>query len=85
MGDYLLSFEFDDNGQELFIHGDQKGLERLCDMVSKLVDHTKDGHFNHDHWMTPEWSGHELSSKNMGGHVINQVKIYCWKGDKSQI
>jgi hypothetical protein len=82
---YLLSFEFDKDSQELMIHGDSKGLERLSQMVSLLIARTHPGHFNHDHLMTPAWAGDELSEQNKGGAVINSVKIYCWKGEEPQI
>ena len=34
--------------------------------------------------MTPGWGGQELSDKSKDGKVLNHVKIYCWKGNKSQ-
>ncbi len=82
---YLLSFEFDKDSQELMIHGDSNGLERLAQLVSLLIARTQLGHFNHDHLMTPAWAGSELSEQNKGGTVINGVKIYCWKGEIPQV
>jgi hypothetical protein len=84
MPDFLLSFEVDDTGSCLEIHGDPKGLERLGSLITKLIVNTKDGYFDHDHWMTPAWGGDELSQANKGGKVFEHVKIYCWKGDKFQ-
>ncbi len=49
MSDFLLSFEVDDTGSCLEIHGDPKGLERLASLISKLIVNTKDGYFDHDH------------------------------------
>jgi len=83
MPDFLLSFEFDDKGL-LMIHGDPAGLQKFSDALSKLVAHTKPGHFDHDHLMTPQWGGHEFSEQNKGGKVVHHVKVYCWKGDKPQ-
>jgi hypothetical protein len=82
MPDFLLSFEFDEKGDCLMIHGDPDGLQKLSDWLSRLVTHTK---LEHDHLMTPQWSGHELSGQNKGGKVVHHVKTYCWKGDKPQI
>ena len=82
--EFLLSFEMDSERETLQIHGDEKGLQNLCEIISNLVKNTKDGYFNHYHLMTPEWAGYELSDKNMGGKVIHGVKIYCWKGEVCQ-
>lgn len=79
---FLLSFEL--KGQELQIHGDEKGLANFCTIINKLLLNTKEGFFNHDHLMTPEYGGYELSEQNMGGEVIQQVKLYCWKGSEHQ-
>lgn len=85
MPDYLLNFELSEHKDELFIHADEEGLRFLVDEFSKLLSHTKEGNFDHTHLMTEEWGGYELSSESQGGEIINHVKIYCWKGDKSQI
>jgi Immunity protein 32 len=84
MQPYLLSFEFDENAQQLLIHGDSQGLKRLAQIVLSLIGNTKEGHFNHDHLRTPAWAGSELSGENKGGAVIDGVKIYCWKGKHPQ-
>lgn len=84
MSDFMLSFEVDENGEVLKIHGDEKGLRSLSELINKLLSNTKEGYFNHDHLMTPSWGGHELSEENMGDKVINHVKIYCWKGNEFQ-
>jgi hypothetical protein len=85
MPDYLLNFELGEKYNELFIHGDEKGLLFLIGALEKLITHTKEGHFDHDHLMTEEWGGYELSSESQGNEVINHVKIYCWKGDNPQM
>lgn len=84
MSEFLLSFEVDEKGSCLEIHGDPLGLEHLTSVIKKLVAHTKEGNFDHDHLMTPAWGGDELSEANKGGKVFEHVKIYCWKGDKFQ-
>jgi len=84
MQNHLLSFELSDNKDQLLIHGDEAGLRLLISTLDKLVNHTQDGHFDHDHLMTPAWGGWELSPENKGGTVINHVKVYCWKGEQFQ-
>jgi len=83
MENYLLSFEQTDD-YELIIHGDEEGLKALCNILNNLIKNTREGCFNHNHLMTPDWGGNELSTKSMGGKVINQVKVYCWKGKEFQ-
>ena len=85
MPDYLLNFELDKKHNEIFIHGDEEGLQFLIGALEKLLSGTKEGHFNHEHLMTEEWAGYELSSESRGDEIINHVKIYCWKGDKPQL
>jgi hypothetical protein len=85
MEEFLLSFEIDKDNEQIQIHGDKKGLQNLCQLINKLISNTEEGYFDHDHLMTPQWGGSELSEKNMGGLVINHVKVYCWKGEQCQI
>jgi hypothetical protein len=84
MEHHLLSFELDKDHETLFIHGDEAGLRLLIQTLEKLIAQTKDGHFDHDHLMTPQWGGWELSAENKGDTALNHVKVYCWKGDKCQ-
>ncbi len=81
---HLLSFELNANNDELLIHGDEAGLQLLSKILNSLVSQTDAGYFNHEHLMTPQWGGIELSSANKGGIIIEHVKVYCWKGDQPQ-
>jgi hypothetical protein len=85
MSDYLLSFELNEDKDQLQIHADENGLRLFIKQLGNLLTQTKDGHFNHDHLMTPEWGGVELSSESQGGIILNHVKVYCWKGSEPQI
>jgi hypothetical protein len=62
----MLTFEFDEKGELLLIHGDPAGLQSLVETIQRLVDRTPDGKFDHDHLMSPDWGGDELSSESMG-------------------
>lgn len=84
MPEFLLSFEVDEKNRCLEIHGDRAGLEHFASLIAKLIAHTKDGHFDHDHLMTPAWGGDDLSEANKGGSRFDHVKIYRWKGDQFQ-
>jgi hypothetical protein len=52
----------------------------------KLVENTKEGHFNHDHLMSDQWGGTELTSEAQSkeSELINHVKVYCLKGSEFQ-
>ena len=88
MKKYLLTFELheDDKAKELAIHGSPEGLENLANILLKLVKNTKEGHFNHDHLMSDQWGGTELTSEAQSkeSELINHVKIYCLKGSEFQ-
>jgi hypothetical protein len=88
MRKYLLTFELheDDKGKQLAIHGSPEGLGNLANILLKLVKNTKEGHFNHDHLMSDQWGGTELTSEAQSkeSELINHVKVYCLKGSKFQ-
>jgi hypothetical protein len=85
MPDYMLTFELNEDKDEILIHGDEKGLRSLIENLERLLASTEDGHFNHEHLKTPEWGGDELSSESQSGTVLNHVKIHCWKGSGESV
>lgn len=88
MREYLLTFELhrDPKGDELAIHGSPEGLEKLANCLLRLVNSTKEGHFDHDHLMSDAWGGSELTSapQSERAELLNHVKLYCWKGSQFQ-
>ena len=88
MDKYLLTFELhrDEMAKEVAIHGTPEGLENLATALLNLVKNTKEGHFNHDHLMSDQWGGNELTSdaQSEESEIINHVKIYCYKGSEFQ-
>ena len=88
MRKYLLTFELheDEKAKQLAIHGSPEGLENLANILLKLVKNTKEGHFNHDHLMSDQWGGTELTSEAQSkeSELINHVKVYCLKGSEFQ-
>jgi hypothetical protein len=80
MEDYLLTFETDDEGEQIFIHGDAAGLEFFAKQLLEIAAKAKAGKFPHDHYFTKEWGGYELSSEQQSetGKLINHVKVYGW-------
>ncbi len=80
MNEYLLTFETDEDADQLFIHGDAAGLEYFAKALLKISEQAKSGDFPHDHFFTEEWGGDELSSEKQSeeGKLINHVKVYGW-------
>jgi hypothetical protein len=80
MTDHLLTFELSKGRDELFIHGNAGGLRYLARVALRLAEQAEGGKSEHDHMMTEEWAGHELSSvrQDPTASLINQVTIRGW-------
>jgi hypothetical protein len=76
--DYLLTFELTEEKDELEIHTNLKGLKRLIAELEMLLRSAEKGLNDHNHLMTEEWAGNELSSVAQGGELLNHVKVYYW-------
>jgi hypothetical protein len=75
MEDKLLTFEISRDCDEIEIHGDEKGLGHLIELITKVLEYRQ-----HDHWMTPSWGGDELSEElqNPENKIINKVTLHIW-------
>ena len=80
MDDYLLTFETDEEADQVFVHGDPVGLEHFAKALLRIAEQAKAGGFPHDHFFTEGWGGHDLSSvpQESKGKLINHVKVYGW-------
>lgn len=82
MIDHLLTFEVDSDGDQLVIHGDPAGLRVLLRALERLVAHAEAGNPEHDHLLTEEWGGDELSSRAQttdgSTRLVHHVKLYGW-------
>ena len=76
MNDYLLTFEFSKDLECLEIHVNANGIAALIKALSVALE-VKD----HQHLMTPEWGGEELSSEKQcdSNDLIHHVKIIPWE------
>jgi hypothetical protein len=83
--DKLLTFELSKKRNELFVVGDANGLRFLATKLTRLAEKLDRGQSDHEHLMTEEWAGHELSSvpQGQGTELLNQVTIYARKDIKS--
>ena len=75
MKEYTLTFEVADD-DTIEIHADSKGLKKLIQIFHKTLE-TGD----HEHLMTEEWGGKELTNEKQGlsNKLINHVKIMKWE------
>lgn len=82
MQEHTLSFELSKDGCELVIHADVAGLHYLASVLTRLARKAEQGVKDHEHMMTPEWSGHGLSSKarDRSAALLNKVTIHGWPG-----
>ncbi len=74
----MLTFEWDKNSEQLEIHADNTGLRNLVEQLNKLIAAEAN---EHEHLMTDDWGGNELSNdkQNDKAELINHVKIFKWK------
>jgi len=72
---FLLTFEISKDGDELNVHCDDIGLEKLLLVLSRLK-----GNAQHEHLMTPSWGGNELSEElqSEDSQLLNKVTIHKW-------
>ena len=76
MSSQFLTFEINEEQESIEIHANAEGvavLIRLLELASRTNDH--------QHLMTSEWGGTELSSQPQGSsnRLVNHVRIIAWK------
>jgi hypothetical protein len=76
MSDKVLTFELNQNSDEIDIHGNEQGFLELIETINRVISSSQ-----HDHLMTPNWGGSELSNEKQGetSRLINKVTIHIWK------
>jgi len=75
MNNVLLTFEINEKQESIEIHANAQGINALIEQLKKTIQ-TSD----HQHLMTKDWGGEELSSEKQGlsNHLIHHVKIIPW-------
>ena len=80
--DHLLAVETNNDGDVVTVHADVLGLRALVKAFQRLLDHAERGKPEHDHLMTEDWGGGDLSSKPQATdgvtRVVHHVKLYGW-------
>ena len=84
MKDYLLSFVTSKDGDVLYIHADQAGLDELGTVLQRLKSGLEEGECEHDHLFSQDWGGHGLTTSmleqegNDNCTQVHHVKLYAW-------
>ena len=78
--EHLLTIELDNDGKQVFIHGDPQGLELLAKSLSRLAEGARQGKCEHDHLYSENWGSWELTTEPQQeiGVVADHLKIYAW-------
>lgn len=78
-----LTVELNKDKDEVFIHGSPEGLRYLAQQLNVIAAAAEQHGKSHDHFMTEQWGGKELSSELHGGtesgFLINHLIVYGWK------
>ena len=79
----MLTVEKDSEAQQIFIHGSPEKLRWLASRLVTIANTAEKSGRSHDHFMTAEWGGGELTSKLQGGQesaggLISHLIIYGW-------
>jgi hypothetical protein len=79
---HLLVFETSQDGDHVTVHADVEGLRTMVKAFQRLLDHAERGNPEHDHLMTEDWGGGDLSSEPQHTdetvRVVHHVKLYGW-------
>lgn len=75
----LLTFEIARDRELIDIHCNREGLDDLIYYLTRLRDNSE-GTPQHDHLMTPNWAGTELTQEAQGSesNIVNKVTIHLW-------
>ena len=80
----LLSVVAEKDGNTVYIHADEAGLERLARTIENLRAKLRKGECDHDHLFTKTWAGGELTEsmldqeRDAGATQVHHIKIYSW-------
>jgi len=81
----MLYLETDKDGDQIFLHVDQEGIQKLREVLDFLESQPETP--EHEHLFTPAWGGNELDEKLEFGsrdtgsdanHTVHELKAYYW-------
>ena len=75
--EYLLSFELNSDEDSIEIHANENGIDFLMTVFQNLLKMKN----AHEHLMTENYGGSELSEELCGlqNNKVNKVKIFKWE------
>jgi hypothetical protein len=85
----MLYLETDKDGDQVFLHADQEGIQKLREVLDSLEGQPEVP--EHEHLFTPAWGGDELDeqlsigakdSDSGSNRTVHQVKLYYWPKSK---
>ena len=78
----MLTVERDKEAEQVFIHGSPNQLRWLASRLEAIATEAEKSGQAHDHFMTQDWGGNELTNEPQGGKeshtIINQLIVYGW-------
>jgi hypothetical protein len=78
----LLAFVVSEEHDVLYVHVDKEGIDILMRSLERLKNDLEEGECEHEHLMSEEWGGWELSVSDQAGNgkgkPVHQVNIYGW-------
>jgi hypothetical protein len=86
----MLYVETDKDGDQVFLHADQEGIQKLRELLDVLDSQPEAP--EHDHLLTPVWGGYGLDEKLEVGsrdgnsdenRTVHHLKMYYWPKPKA--
>lgn len=78
----MLTVEKDKKSEHVCIHGSPEKLKWLAQQILAVAEASEAVGKAHEHFMTPEWAGNELTSNLQGLEdefsIVNKLTIYSW-------
>jgi hypothetical protein len=78
----MLSIEKDKDAEQVYIHGSPDKLRWLASRLEAIAAQAEKSGNAHDHFMTEDWGGNELSNKLQGKNesdsIVHQLIVYGW-------
>ncbi len=79
----MLTVEKEKKSEQIYIHGSPEKLKWLAQKILNIAEASESNGKAHEHFMTTEWAGDELTSELQGSEeefsLINKLTIYSWK------
>ena len=84
----MFYVETGEDGDEVFIHLDRKGIQRLREVLDSLEGQPDQP--EHEHLLTEDWGGHDLDNSLISGsrdtdseinRTVHHAKLYYWPND----